>query len=73
MDWTWHVPRATGQDFRVDAASVAGVERFFEVFGSRIASGQGPYGPAVAVPDDASRLDRVLGATGRDPAWSPTR
>ena len=29
----------------------------------------GLYGPAVPVPDDAPVLDRLLGATGRDPAW----
>ena len=69
----WDVARASGQDFRVDDASLAGVERFLGVFGARIASGNGPYGPAVAVADGASRLDRLLGATGRDPAWRPTR
>jgi uncharacterized protein (TIGR03086 family) len=29
------------------------------------------YGPAVAVPDDAPLLDRILGLTGRDPKWRP--
>jgi uncharacterized protein (TIGR03086 family) len=66
----WDVARATGQDFSVDDASLSAVDRFMELFGERIASGQGPYGPAVAVPDDASHLDRLLGATGRDPGWS---
>ena len=73
----WDVSRASGQDLRVDDASLTGVDGFFDVFGARIASGNGPYGPAVAVPDDASHLDRLLGATGRDPAWTagaaPTR
>jgi uncharacterized protein (TIGR03086 family) len=66
----WDIARATGQDFSVDEASLSAVDRFMELFGERIASGQGPYGPAVAVPDDASHLDRLLGATGRDPDWS---
>jgi uncharacterized protein (TIGR03086 family) len=66
----WDVAKASGQGFSVDDASLGGVEQFFTVFGERIASGQGPYGPGVAVPADASRLDRLLGATGRDPGWS---
>ena len=31
----------------------------------------GIYGPAVAVPAPSSMLHRLLGLTGRDPAWSP--
>jgi uncharacterized protein (TIGR03086 family) len=31
----------------------------------------GIYGPAVAVPDGAPVLHRILGSTGRDPNWRP--
>jgi hypothetical protein len=31
----------------------------------------GLFGPPVAVADDAPELDRLIGLTGRDPAWSP--
>lgn len=31
----------------------------------------GLYGPPVAVPADAPLLDRLLGLTGRNPAWTP--
>lgn len=31
----------------------------------------GVYGPAVAVPDDAPALDRLLALSGRDPHWKP--
>jgi hypothetical protein len=30
----------------------------------------GMYGPEVAVPAGAPTLDRILGLTGRDPAWA---
>jgi hypothetical protein len=30
----------------------------------------GMYGPEIAVPVDAPTLDRILGLTGRDPAWA---
>jgi hypothetical protein len=35
------------------------------------ASREGLFGPVVEVPGDAPLLDRVIGLTGRDPAWSP--
>jgi hypothetical protein len=30
----------------------------------------GLYGPEVAVSADAPTLERILGLTGRDPAWA---
>jgi hypothetical protein len=30
----------------------------------------GVYGPEVAVAADAPTVDRILGLTGRDPAWT---
>jgi hypothetical protein len=30
----------------------------------------GMYGPDVAVQADAPTLDRIVGLTGRDPAWA---
>ena len=67
----WDVARASGQDFRPAAESLDHVERFLDVFAGPIESGKGPYGPAVTVGADASRVDRYLAAAGRDPAWSP--
>jgi hypothetical protein len=31
----------------------------------------GLSGPPVAIPDTAPLLDRLIGLTGRDPAWRP--
>jgi uncharacterized protein (TIGR03086 family) len=66
----WDVARASGQDFQPAPESLNHVERFLDIFAAPLASGQGPYGPAVAVGDDASRLDAYLGAAGREPGWT---
>src|SRR5512132_1186285 len=70
----WDVARATGQAYDVDAASLEAVQAFVSQFSE---PGQeemraGLFGPVVEVPEDAPLLDRVIGLTGRDPAWSPS-
>ncbi len=65
----WDLAVATGQRLELPAdllahlhdTVVAGVEQGREM---------GMYGPEVAVPADAPTLDRILGLTGRDPAWT---
>jgi uncharacterized protein (TIGR03086 family) len=69
----WDVARASGQDYTCDAASLEAVHGFVMQFSE---PGQeemraGLFGPVVEVPDDAPLLDRVIGLTGRDPAWTP--
>ncbi|MCO1655403.1 TIGR03086 family metal-binding protein [Pseudonocardia humida] len=63
----WELAVATGQPYPADGASVracaeflAGVPRSAELFG-----------PVVAVPPDAPDIDRLVGLSGRDPAWRP--
>lgn len=68
----WDLARATDQGYAADPHAVAALLDLLVPF----ADGDRPpdiFGPVVAVADDAAPLDRVLGLTGRDPAWSPPR
>jgi uncharacterized protein (TIGR03086 family) len=65
----WDLAVATGQPYAVDDASAEGAMRFVASFGDDRPPGL--FGPPVPVPDDAPALDRLIGATGRDPGWTP--
>jgi uncharacterized protein (TIGR03086 family) len=68
----WDLAVATGQPYRPDPASAERCLAFaIEFADSAPEARDGIYGPVVPVPDDAPLLDRVLGATGRDPGWTP--
>ena len=69
----WDVAKATGQSYDVDEPSLEAVHGFVAQFSGpgQEESRAGLFGPEVEVPDDAPLLDRVIGMTGRDPAWSP--
>ena len=62
----WDLAQATGQRFTCDDELAAAVEA-----GSRSMAGMarsmGLFGPEVAVPEDASALDRALAVSGRRP------
>ena len=66
----WDLAVATGQPYTADPESVAACTGF-----AAQAAARGPtpglFGPPVPVPDDAPPLDRLLGLTGRNPAWRP--
>lgn len=71
----WDVARASGQQIEVDPASLVPCAAFADVL-------TGPQGDAMRgsafgepfpVPDDASPLDRVIAANGRDPRWVSPR
>lgn len=67
---TWDLARASGQDDALDEdrcrEMLLGMEPLDEVLRS-----SGQYGPRVAVPEDATWCERLMGFIGRDPDWSP--
>lgn len=71
----WDVARASGQPFDVEPGLLGAVHDFVRGFAGpgQDEARAGLFGPEVPVPPDAPLLDRVLGMTGRDPAWAPPR
>jgi uncharacterized protein (TIGR03086 family) len=65
----WDLARATGQPFDVDENLLQVVYGFVSSIGPDDRDGS-LFGPAVEVDSNAPLLDRVLGLSGRDPAWS---
>jgi len=75
----WDLARATGQPYDVDQPTLEALAELLVDFAPAedpdhpvVNDGTLPFGPAVAVADEAPLLDRVVGLAGRDPAWSPT-
>ena len=66
----WDLAVATGQEYRADEESALRALEFAASVGDDPGSRAGLYGPAVPVPADAPVFERLLGATGRDPAWT---
>jgi uncharacterized protein (TIGR03086 family) len=71
----WDLAVATGQRLEVDETSLAVASGFVEALSApeQAEVRAGIFGPVVPVPEDASPLDRLLGGTGRDPAWRSSR
>lgn len=66
----WDLARATGQEYAPDEAAVRASLGFAASFELPEGVTDGPFGPPVAVPADAPAIDRLAGATGRDPRWT---
>lgn len=70
----WDLAKATGQDATIAPEDVEAYwgsgdpEAFEHAFGWQ--RQRGWFGPPIAVPDDASVEDRLLGRLGRDPYWT---
>jgi uncharacterized protein (TIGR03086 family) len=65
----WDIAVATGQPYEPAEPEIEAATEFVISFDAprdgRL------FGPTVSVPGDATPLDRLLGLTGRDPAWQP--
>lgn len=66
----WDLAKGSGQEVSYDEAAAERALEVLEVIGEQ-GRAQGAFGPLVEVPEDADTFDRVLGAAGRDPAWTP--
>jgi uncharacterized protein (TIGR03086 family) len=67
----WDLAVATGQAYRADPASTEACLELARQFAAVPEMRDQIYGPVVPVPDGAPAMDRLLGLTGRDPAWAP--
>ncbi|MFF8946232.1 TIGR03086 family metal-binding protein [Streptomyces sp. NPDC014864] len=67
----WDLARATGQEYVPDPAAVEASYGFLRAAADGLDRLDGPFGPVVAVPEDAPLLERTVGLSGRDPGWKP--
>ncbi|MFD5795163.1 TIGR03086 family metal-binding protein [Streptomyces diastatochromogenes] len=65
----WDLARATGQPFGVSDETGRIAFGVVEQIAEQV-RGNGGYGPAVPVPDDAPAFQRALGTSGRNPGWN---
>jgi uncharacterized protein (TIGR03086 family) len=67
----WDVARATRQPYAMDSPTdIASLEACMAFLSQPVDRTSGAlFGPVVAVADNAPLLDRVIGLSGRDPAW----
>ena len=66
----WDIARATGQGYHCDGPVVAAAAQAVDDNAELFRQYQGFAAP-VALPAEASAFDRLLAASGRDPAWAP--
>jgi uncharacterized protein (TIGR03086 family) len=66
----WDLAAATGLDRQLDPDTVRVCAEWFAER-EDLYRGAGAIGPRVEVPETADEQSRLLGAFGRDPAWSP--
>lgn len=68
----WDIAAATRHDYACETELVQAAYAFVQSAVAQNPGGSpGLFGPPVTVPDSAPLLDRLVGLTGRDPAWQP--
>jgi uncharacterized protein (TIGR03086 family) len=69
----WDIARASGQPYECPPHLLEVVHGFLVEWSrpEQEAMRREIFGPVVDVPDDAPLLERVIGLSGRDPAWRP--
>lgn len=67
----WDVARSIDRPYDCEDWEIDACLRFVSAAATAdpTAAANGPFGPIVEVPADASSLDRLLGLTGRNPFW----
>ncbi|HEY1990514.1 MAG TPA: TIGR03086 family metal-binding protein [Acidimicrobiales bacterium] len=65
----WDIARASGQAYECDPPTLAAVYEFVAPMAAPGHEAPRIFGPVVEVPEDAPLLDRIIGLSGRDPAW----
>ncbi|MEU1752415.1 TIGR03086 family metal-binding protein [Micromonospora matsumotoense] len=65
----WDLARATGQPYQPAGEGIAALHGFMDEMGP-MGRQMGAFGAEVPVDTGRTELDRLLGRTGRDPAWT---
>lgn len=68
----WDIAAATGHDYACETELIQAAYAFVQAAVAQSPDGSpGLFGPPASVPESAPLLDRLIGLTGRDPAWRP--
>lgn len=68
---SWDLARGTGQNFESDPVSAQVCYELVSAIAAEPERPEGLFAAPVPVPADAPLLHRLLGLSGRDPAWAP--